>query len=135
MRVVYIEPYAKSLARVLHSDSIDIEESCIQGSKVQFEPFVGLAPRRYLDCFEMGERKDKRGKVVKWEPASALPRIEGWGFILSETNECDVQLLLEEFESKRSVAMNTRQEEKSNEHNQLDDAPTRDGSKRRGNVA
>ena len=135
MRVVYIEPYAKSLARVLHSDSMTIEGNCVQGSKVQFEPFVGLAPRRYLDCFEMGERKDKRGNVVKWEPASALPRIGVWGSILSVTNECAVLLILEEFESKRNAAGNTQQEETSNGQNQLDDAPNRKGSEGRGDVA
>lgn len=135
MRVVYIEPYAKSLARVLHSDSITIEGNGARESKVQFEPFVGLAPRRYLDCFEMGERKDKRGNVVKWEPASALPRIGVWGFILSETNERDVLLLLEEFETKRSTAGNIQQEETGNERSQLDDTPTRDSGEGREDVA
>lgn len=97
-RVVYIEPYAKSLARVLHFDSISIEEPCTEGNKVRFQPFVGLAPRRYLDCFEMGDRKDKRGKTVSWNPMQAHPRIGGWNFILSRANEDDVMYLFEQFD-------------------------------------
>ncbi len=127
MRVVYIEPYAKSLARVLHSDSISIDSACVHEDKVQFEPFVGLAPRRYLDCFQMNKRKDKQGAVVKWEPVSALPRIGGWGFILSATNESDALLSLEEFERNRGTADDTLKKEMSDEQPELDDTPTLDG--------
>ncbi len=89
LRIVYIEPYAKSLARVLHSDSITIDDDCDNASKVRFVPFAGLAPRRYLDCFEMTKdsRKDKRGKALKWNPETAIPRIKGWGHTLSIYNE------------------------------------------------
>lgn len=31
---------------------------------MQFELFVGVAPRRYLDLFGASERKDKRGRVL-----------------------------------------------------------------------
>ena len=39
---------------------------------VSFEPFIGIAPRRYLDVFEALERKAKKpGKVM---PADHLER-------------------------------------------------------------
>ncbi|MEX2157151.1 MAG: anti-phage dCTP deaminase [Gemmatimonadales bacterium] len=52
-RVVYIEPYPKSLARRLHEDSIalDDEATVVDPLKVQFDSFVGLAPRRYGQLF------------------------------------------------------------------------------------
>lgn len=61
-RVVYIEPYEKSLALKLHDDSIsDIEEI----EKVIFSPFEGASPSRYEDFFKFNsERKDRNGKVI-----------------------------------------------------------------------
>ena len=74
-RVVYIEPYAKSLASEFHQDSISLEEQDRDGSRVLFEPFVGVAPRRYLHLFQMVTRKNKDGKKVVWDRANAQPRI------------------------------------------------------------
>ncbi len=56
-RVVYVEPYPKSLASEFHSDSISIEETDTK-SKVRYEPFVGIAPRRY-DLFSMKTREGR----------------------------------------------------------------------------
>jgi deoxycytidylate deaminase len=61
VRVVYVEPYPKSLALRLHKDAIELvgnEEQSVTGSlqerhKVRFEPFVGVGPRRFLDLFSM----------------------------------------------------------------------------------
>ncbi len=51
-RVVYIEPYAKSLAGQLHDDAISLAEDGVSATgKVLFEPFVGVAPRRYSLLF------------------------------------------------------------------------------------
>jgi len=47
-RVVYIEPYEKSLAEKLHDDAIT---STDEEGKVPFEPFEGVAPRRYQVFF------------------------------------------------------------------------------------
>lgn len=71
-RVVYVEPYPKSLALELHDDSIAVEivEEGPQ-TKVRFEPFVGVAPRRYGQLFstvtEEGRRlmrKDDEGNLL-----------------------------------------------------------------------
>jgi len=74
-RVVYIEPYPKSRARELHSDSISIDGSPTDaGHPVLFEAFVGVAPRRYIDWFTMPEqRQDEAGKPVAWDRGQARP--------------------------------------------------------------
>jgi cytidine deaminase len=72
-RVVYIEPYPKSLALDLHLDSIEVEGRG-NDTDVNFTPFVGIAPRRYMDLFTAPERKDEDGKTVLWNSLRALPR-------------------------------------------------------------
>ncbi len=61
-KVIYIEPYEKSLAIALHDDAIsDSGES----GKVSFEPFEGVAPRRYSKFFQAQTRKDDvTGKAI-----------------------------------------------------------------------
>lgn len=62
-KVVYIEPYAKSLAIDLHSDSI-----CLDGNsdnKVRVESFEGVAPTKYQKFFvAKGKRKDNKGNAI-----------------------------------------------------------------------
>lgn len=72
-RVVYVEPYPKSLAIDLHNDSIAVEEQQEgEQPKVRFVPFVGIAPRRYDALFSTTtqegtriRRKDAAGNVVE----------------------------------------------------------------------
>lgn len=56
-RVVFIEPYIKSRAEDLHEDSVTIGESGTEDDRVAFEPFVGVAPRRYLEMFDAAARE------------------------------------------------------------------------------
>lgn len=80
-RVVYIEPYLKSLATQLHDDAITVDHT--EEGKVRFEPFIGVGPYRFSDMFSLKtrtgriiERKDKNtGEVIKWRGDKALPRI------------------------------------------------------------
>jgi deoxycytidylate deaminase len=65
-RVVFIEPYPKSLAPEFHKDSIVVDGPRQYPEQVSFEPFVGIAPRRYFDFFSMLERKDRQGRVLRW---------------------------------------------------------------------
>lgn len=93
-RVVYIEPYPKSQAGQLHGDEICLgacEKNCpicfkdVAGkrtSKIPFEPFVGIAPRRFIDLFSLtlsaGYRVERKrgGKVIGWQwSTSAHPRV------------------------------------------------------------
>jgi len=85
-RVVYIEPYAKSLVKTLYDDSIAVDEWCEGEKRVQFEPYIGVAPRRYLGFFKMGERK-KDGLALQWKPVDASPRIGEWEDWLSIEKE------------------------------------------------
>lgn len=74
-RVVYIEPYPKSMTKKLYKDSIVVDGRCETGNLVTFEPFVGTAPRKYLELFEMRKRKTSDGELVFWERSEAEPRI------------------------------------------------------------
>ncbi|ABD87329.1 cytidine/deoxycytidylate deaminase, zinc-binding region [Rhodopseudomonas palustris BisB18] len=74
--VVFLEPYPKSYARELHSDSIEIEGD-EEIAKVKFTPFLGISPLRYRDFFEKGRRKDKEtGKIIRWTAGIGVPIIE-----------------------------------------------------------
>ena len=73
-RVVYVEPYPKSLATDLHRDAIEMEPERETAGKVAFEPFVGVAPRQYSRMFSMIPRKDRQGNAVRWDGAAAVPR-------------------------------------------------------------
>jgi deoxycytidylate deaminase len=73
-RVVYIEPYPKSLAAELYPDSIKVESGGPSIEHVLFEPFVGVAPRQYIHLFEAGVRKDSRGNAILFDPSKAEMR-------------------------------------------------------------
>ncbi|KLV09715.1 deoxycytidylate deaminase [Photobacterium ganghwense] len=62
IRVVYIEPYEKSLAIQLHGDAIT---DSTEPNKVVFEPFEGVAPNRYDSFFKYNtKRKDSSGRAI-----------------------------------------------------------------------
>lgn len=76
-RVVYIEPYRKSLVQELYPDSVVVDPADPCGDRVRFEPFVGVAPRRYSDLFglSMMKRKSKDGSWLQWRRAESVPRL------------------------------------------------------------
>lgn len=74
-RVVYIEPYPKSMAKDLYEQTIQVDGDHADEDAVIFDPFIGMAPRRYIDFFEMPKRKDERGYKLPWSPANATPRL------------------------------------------------------------
>ncbi|KMT65927.1 anti-phage dCTP deaminase [Catenovulum maritimum] len=80
-RVLYIEPYPKSFATILHNDSINAEGSPGESEKVMFEPFVGIGPRRFVDLFSMNlssGRKLKRkenGLLKEWNRRDSELRV------------------------------------------------------------
>jgi cytidine deaminase len=87
-RVVYVEPYPKSLAGDLHMDAIDVDGTG-RGNTVEFRPFVGIAPGRYLDLFQAPGRKDGDGRVVVWSGSAAEPRFSPTHpvYVMQETKE------------------------------------------------
>ena len=74
VRLVYVYPYPKSLAGDLHGDAIEIDRPGVP-DKLHFEPFLGVAPRRYLQAFTAGRRKDADGKAVPAEDRDRSPRL------------------------------------------------------------
>jgi deoxycytidylate deaminase len=70
-RVVFRDPYPKSYASELHADSIVIEGDHLDSKLVRFEPFIGVAPRRYSEWFDFPNRKSDHGKKEHWEPKDA----------------------------------------------------------------
>lgn len=67
MRVVYLEPYEKSLARKLHFDAISdpLATPAANEGLVAIDAYNGVAPARYNSFFAMrGARKDTRGAFI-----------------------------------------------------------------------
>lgn len=79
-KVVFLEPYPKSLASDLHSDSIEIEGSdrgqYSSFPAVRFEHFYGVTPRRYRDLFEGSRRKDSVGNFLQYRGGTKRPFID-----------------------------------------------------------
>lgn len=77
-RVVYIEPYPKSAAEDLYTDSLAVDAEERPETKVSFEPFVGISPSLYTLVFRLapGSRKDNFGNARNWQPAKAEPKLK-----------------------------------------------------------
>lgn len=71
-RVVFIEPYSKSLALDLHNDAITLAD---EPGKVQFQQYEGFAPRSSLRVFSSvgRDRKDTSGKYIDLPRRGASP--------------------------------------------------------------
>lgn len=84
VRVVFVEPYPKSLADELHGDAIAVGLSRTgTAGRVRFEPFVGIGPRKFFDLFstELSSgyrvtRKNNDGTTIEWSAPNAVPRTE-----------------------------------------------------------
>ena len=85
-KVVYIEPYPKSRALELHRDAIFAydDEKAPHADAVRFEPFLGIAPHRFVDLFSMttsaGVPRDRKvktsGERIRWDAKTSLPKVE-----------------------------------------------------------
>lgn len=69
--VYYVEPYAKSLALELHSDSIQVTDD--GGSKVKFLQYEGASPRGIMKLFSHGTERKSAGKAVELNKEKAFP--------------------------------------------------------------
>jgi deoxycytidylate deaminase len=70
-KVIYIEPYKKSLAMSLHADSVT--ENPDDSTKVVFSQYSGVAPKNYLHLFKPEQPRKKDGSAIKMAPHSAVP--------------------------------------------------------------
>ncbi len=76
-RVVYIEPYPKSLTADLFDDSISVGKETQNPKKISFEPFTGIAPRQYQFAFQSTrKRKNKGGIVTEWTKIEATTKLK-----------------------------------------------------------
>lgn len=77
-KVVFLEPYPKSLVMDLHADSVSVEGNdrgkYTNYPAVDFEHFFGVSPRRYRELFERGKRKIN-GNFVEWASSSPRPNL------------------------------------------------------------
>lgn len=90
-RVVFIEPYTKSMTSDLYERmvSIDGSENC-DTQAVRFETFVGIAPRKYMPLFKSDDRprKDADGFARKENVVETSPRIERFVIDFALEDEC-----------------------------------------------
>lgn len=73
-RVVYVDPYPKSLVPRMYST--EVVEGPADG-KVVFEAFAGVAPRLFQHVFSMigRDRDEMTGEYIKWLPNESQPRL------------------------------------------------------------
>lgn len=71
VKVVYLEPYEKSLAIKLHPDAIS--EDVREVDKVHFIQFQGFAPRHILDLFSVKQDRKENGALIVRSKSDALP--------------------------------------------------------------
>lgn len=69
-RVVYLEPYPKSLVSELFPEEIKVAGGPGAVDAIEFEPFEGIAPRKYMELFTMPKRKMDDGTIVQWTPST-----------------------------------------------------------------
>lgn len=80
-KVVYIEPYPKSMTQELFPETVIIDSTLERNAgadtvaKLRFEPFVGVATRIYAQLYSYIRRKDERGYTVDWSKKDAQPRL------------------------------------------------------------
>jgi deoxycytidylate deaminase len=73
--VVFIEPYEKSRTAELYSDSISVEPMESSSTKANFRAFVGVAPRRFIDFFQLTtSRKKINGRILDMDEVAEKPR-------------------------------------------------------------
>lgn len=102
-RVVYVEPYPKSLAPELYLDSISVDGESGDRNHIPFDPFVGVAPRLYQSLFTAGVRKGKDGKVVNFSRETAKLRYHELPNIYMEQEKVELAALVNVMKSKRII--------------------------------
>jgi deoxycytidylate deaminase len=70
-KVIYIEPYRKSLAIALHNDAIT--EDPEDRTKVIFQQYDGIGPHLHLKLFRPSSPRKQDGKFARQTPKAALP--------------------------------------------------------------
>lgn len=76
-RVVYIEPYEKSLAMQLHNDAISLsqDDEININNKVSFQNYSGVSPKRYCDFFKYRHKRKNDDGTVKTIHSMDVPHV------------------------------------------------------------
>lgn len=74
-KVIYIEPYPKSLAKDLHNDAIS-EDINKQDKMVIFLQFDGVAPKNLMKYFKSGIERKKNGSKIFVSRRDATPIVQ-----------------------------------------------------------
>ncbi|MBL4796115.1 MAG: hypothetical protein JKY50_01740 [Oleispira sp.] len=77
-RVVYVEPYPKSMAEELYERSVIVDGRSNESKHIDavlFDPFVGISPEKYMEFFSMPVRKDNCGNNMDWDKRKSSPII------------------------------------------------------------
>jgi deoxycytidylate deaminase len=97
VRVVYIEPYPKSMTSELFPETVIIDQKdfavdesgrrrdgvASSATTVRFDPYEGIAPKLYGQLFKASDnQKDRQGYTLDWTRAKAVPKT----FELPESN-------------------------------------------------
>jgi deoxycytidylate deaminase len=99
-RVVFVEPYAKSLAQKLHSDAINNPVEEPSPNKVTFDNYGGISPERYTFFFSIHGLRKKGSKLIpKSLEKDTMPPL---GAQTSEELECRLQQFSIQFEKQGS---------------------------------
>jgi deoxycytidylate deaminase len=106
-RVVFIEPYPKSMTKELYNKAIVTDNECSDSTLVKFDSFVGIAPNRYVELFSMKARKDSRGNALTWEASKAYPSAEQTSFAYIEAEKASGLWISESEEMKSLLECNT----------------------------
>jgi deoxycytidylate deaminase len=106
-KVIFLEPYPKSLASDLHGDSI-LVEGADRGHydgfpHVEFSHFHGVSPRRYREFFEREKRKNADGSYKLWVQGDRQPIIDIKIPFYSELEANVLRVEIESYLSKVSI--------------------------------
>lgn len=74
-RVVFIEPYPKSMTEELYQDIVSVDERGRSPNKLRYDSFVGVSPNKYIQIYQRGKRKDEIGYADTWEEIEKYPRV------------------------------------------------------------
>lgn len=75
--VIFIEPYEKSRVGEMYPDSICVESQDNSTDTVRFNSFTGVAPRRYMDFFQLtSTRKKSNGEIIDYEDSAQNPKVK-----------------------------------------------------------
>lgn len=107
-RVVFLEPYPKSLAFDLHADAIQVESGdrgrYQRYPAITFDHFYGISPRRYRELFERGRRKDDDGKFLEYVLGVKRPNLD---YKYPAYNELEKDIMVDSAEVLKQVVTET----------------------------